>query len=349
MSLQYESGEENERRLSPGEFLAEQKSAMRRKSFWSIGGGAFLVIISIALIYALINYFPEALEDLEISNRSFLSILFRNILFLLGLFFIAGGIWGLFSAKNLTIEDFIPSPEAILFLEQAGATKLVYSYILVGCIVAVFLAQWVADSQNPVGYNEIEYSVRLAGFVKPLFWRGEYWRILTGGALHGSLLHLYFNSQAFYGFGSTIEVLANRAHLAIVFLLAVIGGGILSAIFMPEGISVGASGGIMGLLGYLMIYGYRRKKQLPPGFLKSMLINVGFIAAFGLVAWQIIDNFAHLGGLLTGAIYGFVQIPKDLHKNPRRVGIVTQFLGFIALGIFIVVSVYSILLLLKYL
>jgi membrane associated rhomboid family serine protease len=202
------------------------------------------------------------------------------------------------------------------------------------------------DAQNPY---ENSLSVKLAGFDKPLFVENrEWWRILTGGALHGSLLHLYFNGQAFYGFGNLIEVLSNRAHLAIVFVSAVIGGGILSLIFIPDGTSVGASGGIMGLIGYLAIYGYRRKQQLPPDFLKSMLINIGFIAAFGVIAYQIVDNFGHLGGLIVGAVYGFIRIPRDLRENPRETGVITQIFGFIALGIFVAASVFSILLLLKY-
>ncbi|MCV4726153.1 rhomboid family intramembrane serine protease, partial [Escherichia coli] len=80
-----------------------------------------------------------------------------------------------------------------------------------------------------------------------------------------------------------------------------ISGGIFSIFFLPEPTSVGASGGIMGLIGYLAIYGYRRRRQLPPDFLKTMLINIGFIAAFGLIAYEFVDNFAHLGGFVAGS------------------------------------------------
>ena len=55
-------------------------------------------------------------------------------------------------------------------------------------------------------------------------------------------------------------MLSNRAHLAIVFLLSAIGGGILSLVSQPDGISVGASGGIVGLIGYLAVYAFRRRQ-----------------------------------------------------------------------------------------
>lgn len=347
MSLDYENEEIFESEISPEEFLRLQKRAIRRKSFWAIGGGAVLTVSSIAATWALVNYFPEFLEEAGLEDRSFISNLFRNILFLLGLFFLAGGVWGIFHAKNLRIEDYIATPEAVEFIEAARQTKPNYTYIFVGGIVIVCLVQFLAAAGNLHEKDWVVYSVETAGLVKPLVWQGEWWRILTAGVLHAGFLHIYFNAQAFYGLGSTIEYFGNRAHLAMIFLLAVIGGSLLSLIFMPQSNSVGASGGIMGLIGYLAIYGYRRQKHLPPGFLKSMLINIGFIAAFGIVAYQFIDNFAHLGGLLVGAGYGFFQVPRDMGKNPRKANAFTRILGVVSLVIFIGVCIFAILLLLK--
>lgn len=166
MSLQYENEEISEEQISPEEFLAEQKCSIRKKSFWAIGAGAFLVVVSIAGVWLLVNYFPDILAEAKLEDKGFLSILFRNILFLLGLFFLGGGIWGLFHAKSLSIEDFITSPEAMTFLEAARDTKPYYSYILVGSIVVVYLVQLLADSQNPRGNTELDYSIEAAGFLK---------------------------------------------------------------------------------------------------------------------------------------------------------------------------------------
>lgn len=215
-----------------------------------------------------------------------------------------------------------------------------YTFVLLGCIIAVTITQFSTD---------LESSVLLAGFVKPDFLeRHEYWRILTGGAMHASVSHIFFNGYALFSFGKLVEFLSNRAHLAIVFVLSVIGGGLLSVIFTPGGISVGASGGIVGLIGYLAVYGFRRKQLLSPEFLKSILINIAIIAGIGLLLYQVIDNFGHLGGLMAGLLYGFFQIPKDLHKNPREVGALTEGIGMVCLGIFVFTSVFAILLILQY-
>ena len=218
-----------------------------------------------------------------------------------------------------------------------------YSIVLMACLAAVSLVQFAIDGSGSIMFGG-KLSASLAGFDKPAFTGGEYWRILTGAALHGGAIHLLLNCYGLYVLGKLIESLSNRAHLAIVFLLAAIGGGVLSLIFLPEGTSVGASGGVVGFLGYLAAYGFIRRKLLSNAFLKNMLFNIGFIALYGIFLNQTVDNFGHLGGLIVGAIYGFVQIPKDLHEDPREAGEAAQIAGLVALGTFVAVCIFSVLL-----
>lgn len=231
-------------------------------------------------------------------------------------------------------------------VQRATPVFPLYSVVLVVCLIAVSICQFLIDGQEGVLFGG-ENSIWLAGFNKPLFTNGQYWRILTGFVLHGGLIHLAFNSYALFSLGKLIEILSNRAHLAIIFLLSALGGNLLSLIFLPEGNSVGASGGIIGFLGYLAVYGYLRREILSTGFLKNMLFNIGFIALYGISLYQVIDNFGHLGGLLTGAIYGFFQIPRDLYKDPREVGSVAETFGLVSLGIVIAACVFSVLILLR--
>jgi membrane associated rhomboid family serine protease len=237
-------------------------------------------------------------------------------------------------------EDEQPEPETEQTEEPAvPANPPYYTMILIASIIAVMTAQ--------LGTG-LEKSILLAGFVKPAFLANhEYWRILTGATTHGSLMHVGMNCYAFYSFGRIFEMLSNRAHLAIVFLLSAVGGGILSLIFLPGGISVGASGGIVGLIGYLVVYAFRRRQFISPEFRKNLLINIGFILIFGLVLYQVIDNFGHIGGLITGAVYGLFQIPTDAHVDPREASSTVEFAGIAAVGAYIATCCFSILLILR--
>jgi|SRR5215468_6203322 len=233
------------------------------------------------------------------------------------------------------------------------SSRPIYTYILIGSIAAVFVAQLLfgdalrAILESPLAGDD--RSAFAAGFVKPFFLKyHEYWRILTGAAVHGGVLHVVMNCYAFLIFGRLVELLSNRAHMAIVFVLSCIGGGLLSLYFLPYGISVGASGGIVGLLGYVTVYAFRRHQFVSPQFRKSLLINIGLLFVFGLILFNVVDNYGHLGGLITGAIYGLIQIPSNEYVDPRKALQATKLLGAAAVGLFIAACLLSIVLIFNY-
>ena len=220
-----------------------------------------------------------------------------------------------------------------------------YTYILLACIALVFVAQFLT-STDPEFLSVDMRSAVVAGFDKTVFLQyHEYWRILTGATLHSGMLHLVMNSYALFSFGRLIELLSNRSHLAIVFLLSAIGGGLLSLALNPHAISVGASGGIVGFLSYLAVYAFKRRKFISAEFRKSLLVNIGFILVFGLVLYNVVDNFGHIGGLIVGAVYGYLQVPSDEYTDPRSAGRIVRLLGFLALAVYILTSILTILLL----
>ncbi len=326
--------------MTPEEFLSEQKRRIRQRSLWSVGIGALVITVNVALAIFALNS-PEIVEQYELQDATLIGLLMRSIVFLLGVFFLFAGIWGLYEAKRLKFEDFVPNAETVEFFRAAEGVSHYYTYIIIGAMAAVYVAEMSAGSDE----NGLR-AIGLAGLVKTSVVAGhEYWRILTAGVLHGGLLHIYFNSQALFGIGSLVEIVADRARMTIVFLLSIIGGGLLSLANYNDQVSVGASGGILGLLGYLVIYGYRRKHQLPKDFLRSLLVNVLFIAALGVVGYKIIDNFAHFGGFATGAVYGLVTIPRDPAADPRKIGAFTDGAGLVALGVYVFIAVLTVLIL----
>jgi rhomboid protease GluP len=213
-----------------------------------------------------------------------------------------------------------------------------FTYILVASLIAVFVAQLAS------GFDS---SFDLADSSHPLIRQGQYWRLITGATMHLAVYHIFFNGMALFNLGSAIEFLSNRAHLAIVFFFAGAGGAILSLFLLPNISAVGASGGIVGLLGYLAVYGYKRRKLLPPSFMRNMIVNLVILVGVGVLGYQYIDNGAHLGGLIVGALYAFVQVPSDLHEDPRKTDIATNLLGYACLAAFLAFAVLTILLLMR--
>jgi membrane associated rhomboid family serine protease len=140
---------------------------------------------------------------------------------------------------------------------------------------------------------------------------GEWWRLFTAPMLHGGILHFWMNYGALESLGRTMETRGARAYVPLVFVGAALAGGVCSVIIPPDAPSVGASGGLMGMFGFLAVMAYRRQQHLPEGFLRGLLINIAIIGLVGLIAYRFIDNAAHAGGLLAGLGMGMVAVPRD--------------------------------------
>jgi membrane associated rhomboid family serine protease len=145
---------------------------------------------------------------------------------------------------------------------------------------------------------------------------GEWWRLLTAPMLHGGILHFWLNYAALETLGRIMETRGPRGWVPLVFVLSALSGGAASLALPPDVASVGASGGLLGMFGFLAVMAYRRKGHLPEGFLKGLLINIALIGVVGIVAYRFIDNAGHAGGLIAGALIGLAVIP-DGDRVPR--------------------------------
>lgn len=186
-------------------------------------------------------------------------------------------------------------------------------------LVGVYLLQFV------VGH---ETAYERAGLVKVAARHGDWTRWLTCAFLHAPTpLHIWFNAMAWRSSGRTVEALAGWATLAPVFLLSVIGGSLASLWWKPFGTSIGASGGICGVIGAALVLAIRFRQVLPRGFSRSIWGSIGYTLAMGLMAPNVIDNAAHVGGLLTGALFAWIWIPMGWKSLPLAYHAVHRALG----------------------
>lgn len=152
----------------------------------------------------------------------------------------------------------------------------------------------------------LEASVSAAALVKPRLAQ-EPWRLLTGACLHGSLMHLAMNGLGMLALGPMVERLADRRILAPLWVGGALAGGLVSWAWQPQGASVGASGGLMALIGYLACLGHTHRADLPREFRSNQVRSILTVALLGALAWKVIDNGGHLGGLILGLVAGGVH------------------------------------------
>jgi membrane associated rhomboid family serine protease len=154
-----------------------------------------------------------------------------------------------------------------------------------------------------------------------------WWRFVSSAFLHdpSSVYHVLFNSIAMLFIGRLVEQLYGRLVLLGVFLTTAIAGGLLWVAvstfapslpgITPDSISLGASGGIAGLIGLLLMVGRVQGKNVPVGITHTVrnyavtviVLNVVLTFVFGGSLG--VNNYAHLGGLIVGALMGCILPP----------------------------------------
>ncbi len=228
---------------------------------------------------------------------------------------------GLRALERAPVEPSEPREGAHHFAVWVGSRRILFTWILLGAILIVAVFQLISGP---------EHSIEAAGLDKTAVRHGDWWRLFTAPMMHAGIWHLLFNATALAGLGRLMEMLASRYHLALIFGLSAVTGRIFSLLLLPHETSVGASGGLLGLIGFLCVKGVRRRTVLPAGLVKSIALNIAIIAAIGLIAYAMIDNAWHLGGLLAGMVTGLLLINRNDQTLPLPSGAGLKLAGTLA-------------------
>ena len=141
--------------------------------------------------------------------------------------------------------------------------------------------------------------------VTSLTLHGQTWRLLSCLFLHAGLSHLLLNMFSLWLLGLLVEDRVGPLRLLLVYLASGVGGGLVSLWWHTNGInSVGASGAIFGLYGFLLALLVSKKLVLDKSDRRAMLGLVLYLVLSNLISGITgnIDNAAHLGGLITGLL-----------------------------------------------
>ena len=131
--------------------------------------------------------------------------------------------------------------------------------------------------------------------------------MLTSNYVHIGIVHILLNMWCLWNLGMLAERVFDRATYALTYTFCGLAVSLASLAFHPNRVGAGASGAIFGLAGALIAALYLGKLPVPPRALKSTLKSLVSFAGYNLVFGAIvplIDNSAHLGGLVAGLILG---------------------------------------------
>lgn len=186
--------------------------------------------------------------------------------------------------------------------------------------LAVYAA--MALGSGEVGSFGVETLVRAGATVSLPGTSPTAWRWMSAAFIHVNVLHIAMNLWVLAQIGVLTERAVGRGLFAAAYLITGVTGNALSATLASvrgrELVSAGASGAIMGLIGLAAVYAWRTGQR---AIARSLLMNVVFVmvvglslSAKGVVA---VDNAAHAGGLVVGALFGLLRarFPRPLSRR----------------------------------
>lgn len=193
-----------------------------------------------------------------------------------------------------------------------GCEKYKPTYILIGLNVAIYIYGAIVSGNALTTGDNVVYQW---GQVNLFVFQGAYWQLFTSMFIHASIVHLVGNMLFLLIFGLRGEEMFSLPEYLGIYLVGGLVGNILTLVFGPFFISVGASGAIFALFGACVIYGRTSVRQSILG----ALVYAFFL--FFISSGAGVNILAHLGGLGFGLIVGYliaVNRKPDHQEKLRR-------------------------------
>jgi membrane associated rhomboid family serine protease len=213
---------------------------------------------------------------------------------------------------------------------RAGSRPDVVTLTLIGINVAVFLATTATGMNLFNGSGQSSLFTHLA-LIPPAVAHGQWWRLFTAAFLHFDLFHIGFNMYALFILGPPLEAALGRLRYISLYLLAGLGGSLLSLALGPlDETAAGASGAIFGLFGALYII-MRHRNLATNSIVITIVANLIFTFAIPNIDWR-----GHVGGLVTGSVIALILARAPAGPQRDRIqaaGIAAVMLALVVFGL----------------
>jgi rhomboid protease GluP len=208
----------------------------------------------------------------------------------------------------------------------------VVTLVILGINVVVFLIMAYAG-----GSTNTDVLLDFGASFSPYFRRGEYWRLVMPMFLHVGWLHLLGNSYALFILGPILERVYGYGRFTLLYVAAGMGSSALS-MSLSRNVAAGASGAIFGIAGAMLVAGYLHRDVIPRRWGRAFGTGIiPFIVLILILGFSErgIDNWGHVGGLLSGMVLA-AFIPPPAHDLAPQFGDAQPSQAIIALPVIVV-------------
>ena len=197
-----------------------------------------------------------------------------------------------------------PPPQVVSRPEPRG--MLATQILAVSLIAPALLIRILLGASTDVGVL-----MRSGALVRGLV-HGEPWRLVSCIFIHVGTVHLVVNVLGLWFLGRLAEGLFGRWRLLAIFALSGLVGSLASWLASPAGMSAGASGAIFGVLGALFVEMTWQRKRYRGAWSRGIWGSLALVTVAQIAIgffYPVTDQWAHAGGLVSGALLGIVMSP----------------------------------------
>jgi membrane associated rhomboid family serine protease len=203
------------------------------------------------------------------------------------------------------------------------------TYAIIGLCIAAFFGQMVSGG-SVTGREALSgFEADFAFFAPIIDADGEWYRTITYGFLHSGLFHLAINMFVLYILGTLLEPVIGTARFVAIYLISILGGALGVTLIDEFEVTVGASGGIFGLMAAAFLVARQRG-------LDDLASQIGFLVVLNLVITFAVPNISiggHLGGLVAGGVSALALSAVERSRGRHAGAIDAAVLGGIALAV----------------
>ena len=199
--------------------------------------------------------------------------------------------------------------------------------LIVLCIILAFLAPLNAmtDLTRAMLYPDFSFGTRIIDLdnVRANFSALQFLKMISPMLLHGGIIHLAFNMLWLWEFGRRIEAVQASWSLLVLIVFIALVSNTVQYLYGGSIYFGGMSGVVYGLFSYIwmwQLFDPKKNLSLPGPLIFFLLLSLVVITVINL---DFIADEAHIGGLLTGVVYGaftatISRLARIKHTNKKK-------------------------------
>jgi membrane associated rhomboid family serine protease len=220
--------------------------------------------------------------------------------------------------------------------KQEGFAQTPATYVLIALNVIVYLIQ-IATGSGGLFTDGLSQFMIDFGLFGPFIAEGEWYRLITSGFLHASIIHIGFNMFLLLILGRLLEPALGTPRFLALYFASLLAGSFGALVVEPNALTIGASGAVFGLAGAVFIIARGRGMD-------AIASEIGFLILFNLVLGFVVPRISvggHIGGLVGGALCALVIVAGERGMLGRS-RLPLEILAMVAVGAASVVGAFAV-------